>query len=87
MTKLAVKITVIESERGWGRKVDDYMVCTTQKETLDFKQEFNAKNNKDVVPDYYMACEGEPMPIDLTEKQYDKLVSDGRQWLSTLNAL
>lgn len=27
ISNLAVKIAVIESEAGWGRKIDDWMVC------------------------------------------------------------
>lgn len=47
-------VEVIESERGWGSKVDDHMLCLTFEDAKLFKEEFNSKNNEDDVPDYYM---------------------------------
>ena len=84
MIHLAVKIPVIESEKDWGRKVDDHMVCLSNEDAIEFKKEFNAKNNLDATPDWYMSCEGEPTPIDLTSKQYKILKANKRVWLSTL---
>lgn len=87
MSNLAVKIAVIESEAGWGRKIDDWMVCLSTEDAKVFENEFNSKNQSATAPDWYMQVEGEPIPIDLTDKQFSKLIEDKRVWLSVLNAL
>jgi hypothetical protein len=87
MSNLAVKIAVIESETGWGRKIDDWMVCLSTEDAKAFEKEFNAENKSSSAPDWYMQVEGEPKPIDLTNKQFSKLQEDKRVWLSVLNAL
>lgn len=47
-------VTLVESERDWGSKVDGYRYFETEKEANEFVKEFNSKNDKDVVPDWYM---------------------------------
>lgn len=81
---LAAKIAVIESEKGWGRKIDDYMICLSVDDANAFKSEFNAKNVSDVAPDWYMQVDGDAIPIDLTKKQHDALKKNKRLWLSKL---
>jgi hypothetical protein len=87
MSNLAVKIAVIESEAGWGRKVDDWMVCLSIEDAKEFKKEFNSGNNLPNTPDWYMQVEGEPIAIDLNDNQFSKLQSEKRIWLSVLNSL
>lgn len=87
MSKVAVKIAVWEFERGWGSKIDDWMVCQSVEDALKFKQEFNSKNTEDSAPDWYMICRDEPVAIDLTDKQYDELVKQNRTWLSYLKTI
>ena len=87
MKNLAVRIAVVESEAGWGRKIDDWMVCLTVEDAMLYEKEFNSKNTADSVPDWYMQVEGDPEPIELTDKQFDKLVTDKRVWLSTLKKI
>ncbi len=87
MSYLAVKIAVLESERDWGSKIDDYMVCLSVKDAKTFEKEFNEQNEPSSVDDWYMQVIGEPIPIDLTEKQFLKLQSEKRVWLSILNNL
>ncbi len=89
MEHLVVKMTVIESESGWGRKVDDYMVCLNVEDGLAYQKEFNARNTADTAPDWYMQVEGEPIPFDITNKQYKALnKKDGnRMWLSQLDKI
>ena len=87
MSNLAVKIAVIESEAGWGRKIDDWMVCLSTEDAKAFEKEFNSENKQSSAPDWYMQVEGEPKPIDLNDKQFSKLQSEKRVWLSVLNAL
>lgn len=81
---LAVKIPVIESERGWGRKIDDWMVCTSVEDAKKFEKEFNSKNTESTAPDWYMQVEGDPEPIDITESQMSELKKRKRIWLSEL---
>jgi len=87
MGNLAVKIAVIESEAGWGAKIDDWMVCLSVEDAKAFEKEFNSKNTESSAPDWYMMAEGEPKPIDLNDEQFSKLQLEKRVWLSTLNKL
>lgn len=50
------KVTIIESERGWGQRVDEVKSFTTYEEAKKFQIDFNAENNKNYVPDWYMAA-------------------------------
>jgi len=84
---LAAKIAVFESEKGWGRKLDDWMVCLSSSEAHAFKQEFNSNNTSDTVPEWYMQAEGDPEPINLTFNQYMKLKDNKRMWLKDLEKL
>jgi len=89
MEHLVVKVAVIESERGWGRKIDDYMVCLNVLDAFLFEKEFNSKNTAESTPDWYMQVEGDPTPIDISEKQYNHIQSqeNKREWLSKLKKL
>lgn len=55
-----VKVEIIESERGWGQKVDEVKVFKgkTKGQALDkaekFVKKFNSKNTETEVPDWYM---------------------------------
>lgn len=51
------RVAVIERERGWGSKVDEYRRFETKEEANDFVTQYNAKNNLPVVPDWYMAAD------------------------------
>lgn len=51
MTYIAIIVPVYESERGWGSKIDDHMVCLSNKDANDFITEFNSDNNEPSVPD------------------------------------
>lgn len=83
--KTVVKIAVWEYERGWGSKIDDWMVCEDIDDALAFKREFNSKNTEQSVPDWYMVVKDHPVAMSITEKQYDKLINNnGRLWLSDL---
>jgi hypothetical protein len=45
---------LIESERGWGQRVDETKEFKSEKKRDDFIKEFNASNNKSTTPDWYM---------------------------------
>lgn len=86
---IAYKIEVIESEKDWGSKIDDYMVCLSIEQVLEFKREFNSYNDKPTTPDWYMYANGEPIPIELTDVQIEFFNSKNtnRAWLSTLSKI
>ena len=48
------KVEIIESERGWGQKVEEVKFFDNQQEAEAFVQEFNSTNIEDHVPDWYM---------------------------------
>lgn len=73
MTYIAIKVPVVESERGWGRKIDDWMVCLTIEDAQAFKKEFNSENISSTTPDWYMQAEGE---VKSKEDNLDKLKVD-----------
>lgn len=51
-----VKVAIIESERGWGQKIDEIKEFDTVEEAEKFCHEFNKDNTGDVVPDWYMVA-------------------------------
>jgi hypothetical protein len=48
------RVTVIESERGWGQKVDEYRRFETKEAAQKWVDKFNKQNDLDIVPDWYM---------------------------------
>ena len=53
----AYKVEIIESERGWGQKVDEIKYFDNAQEAQEFTRSFNAQNTAAEVPDWYMyAC-------------------------------
>ena len=48
------EVARIESEAGWGSKVEDYVYFTTKERAEKYIKEFNAENNKPVTPSWYM---------------------------------
>lgn len=55
-------VDIIESERGWGQKLDETRTFDDYDEALKFVREHNSKNNKPAVPDVYWYAQ-EPRPI------------------------
>lgn len=51
---MKVKVAIIESERGWGQRIDEVREFDTRAEAAAFVVDFNAENNKPEVPDWYM---------------------------------
>lgn len=48
-------IQMIESERGWGQRVDEELEFDTKEEADKYADEYNAKyNNQARVPDWYI---------------------------------
>jgi len=55
MTKF--RVDLIESERGWGQRLDERRYFDSADEAWKFVEDFNSKNDKDSVPDWYMYAE------------------------------
>jgi hypothetical protein len=62
MKKSKIKVVIIESERGWGRKVNSVKYFPTHKAAEKFVAKYNQKNIDDwekthTVPDWYMVAQ------------------------------
>ena len=54
----AFRVDIIESERGWGSKIDETIYFDNEQEARQYVIDYNLKwNNKDYVPDWYMVAE------------------------------
>lgn len=49
-----VKVNIIESERGWGSRIDEVKEFETMQQAVEFIRKYNASNNLEEVPDWYM---------------------------------
>ena len=79
----AFKVEIIESERGWGSKVDDYMICLSQQDAELFKEEFNSFNISVTIPEWYMIASS-ISTIELNDAQLQKLNEYKRIYWSQL---
>jgi hypothetical protein len=54
----AYRVDIIESERGWGSKVDEVKYFDTEESALAFCKEYNDKYNPPgPAPDWYMIAQ------------------------------
>jgi hypothetical protein len=53
---MPVKVLIIESELGWGQRIDQTMEFPTRKKAEKFCREYNDKYNprQELVPNWYM---------------------------------
>ena len=51
------KVVIIESERGWGQRVDEVKYIDTREEAEKFAKDFNSQNTAATAPDWYMVAE------------------------------
>lgn len=49
-----VNVLIIESERGWGQKIDERRPFDTLEEANEWIKDYNAANDEPTVPDWYM---------------------------------
>lgn len=49
-----IPVFIIESERGWGQRVDETIYFDTTREADEFIRDYNKDNNLPQVPDWYM---------------------------------
>lgn len=54
---LHARVDIIESERGWGQKIDETICFTTAKEADAFVTKYNKQNTGTTVPDWYMVAQ------------------------------
>jgi hypothetical protein len=50
------KVTIIESERGWGQRVDEVKEFKSYEDAKKFQIKFNSANIEDYAPDWYMVA-------------------------------
>lgn len=51
----AYRVDIIESERGWGSKIDETIYFDNQAEAVKYADDYNAKyNTASEAPDWYM---------------------------------
>ena len=50
-------VYLLEYERGWGSRVEGKSTFGSYEEALKFFNDFNARNTKQEVPDWYMIAE------------------------------
>ena len=51
------RVDIIESERGWGSKIDDTLYFDNEAEAREYVADFNSKNTDLTVPDWYMVAD------------------------------
>lgn len=56
-TKFKFKVNLIESERGWGSKIDETKEFDTMELAEAYIDAFNSKNTANSAPDWYMRAE------------------------------
>jgi hypothetical protein len=54
LAKVFYTAVIIESERGWGQRVDEVRKFKTKKGRDNFIIRFNSANNEPTTPDWYM---------------------------------
>lgn len=56
-------VEIIESEAGWGQRLDETKYFETYEEAEKFMKEYNKKNNFSQVPNWYMYA-SEPFRVN-----------------------
>ena len=52
-------VDIFEYENCWGSRLDETLIFNNYHDAKQFQTDFNAENDSDVVPDWYMVA-GEP---------------------------
>ena len=58
------RVYIIESEAGWGSKVDGHRDFDSFEEANNYYTDYNKQNNQDKVPSIYLRAE-KPKLVDL----------------------
>ena len=64
MAKYRWRVDIIESERGWGQKVEDTKFFDNETEAKKFVNDFNNENTKTKTPDWYMYATSKKVRVD-----------------------
>lgn len=48
---------VIESERGWGQKIEETLYFDNEPEAREYVRQYNSRNTAKEAPDWYMYAE------------------------------
>ena len=66
MVKNKIKVLMIESEAGWGQKIDEVKEFDTKEAAIKFVTDYNKKyNNQVTTPSWYIKAELEENMIRL----------------------
>lgn len=56
-TNFKFKVNIIESEAGWGQRIDEVKEYDTYEQAVKRINDFNYKNTEKVAPSWYMRAE------------------------------
>jgi hypothetical protein len=48
------RINIIESERGWGQKINETLYFDTEEEALEYQKKYNSRNTSLTTPEWYI---------------------------------
>jgi hypothetical protein len=54
---IAHRVDIIESERGWGQKLDETLYFDNEPEAREYVRKYNSQNTAKETPDWYMYAE------------------------------
>lgn len=64
-------VTIIESERGWGQRVDDVLYFEHDEDAWSYVEKFNSHNTSLTAPDWY---------VQANEPKYIRNLPDGAEY-------
>jgi hypothetical protein len=65
------RVDIIESERGWGQKIDESLFFDTLTAAQSFVTNYNKDNNLPAVPDWYMYAS---TPVYISDEQEKEMI-------------
>lgn len=66
-----------ESERGWGARPDGFTLHLTEEDRVQFVQKHWGDRQQESVPDDYSYPDGTPYVCEVSEEEYQEVVSHG----------
>lgn len=69
------KVVIIESERGWGQRVDEIRYFKDKEEARNYVSQQNALNTESQAPDIYWRAE-DPQTIEVPDEVVKWIVED-----------
>lgn len=68
MIEAKYRIDIIESEKGWGKRVDESLYFDSKEEAELYRVKFNAQNTGSKTPDWYQYA-AEPVLVDMKHER------------------